>query len=53
MVVNPFVVSSTDHRFEEASLRAVSKWRFEPGKHHGRVVRFRMSVPLVFRLTES
>lgn len=52
-VVNPFVVSSTDRRFEESSLRAVSKWRFEPGKHGGRVVRFRMSVPLVFRLGES
>lgn len=52
-VVNAFVVSSTNRVFEESSLRAVSKWRFEPGKRDGRIVRFRMSVPLVFRLGES
>lgn len=49
-VSNPFVVSSTHEVFEQPSLRAVLKWRFEPGKRHGQVVRFRMSVPVVFRL---
>jgi protein TonB len=52
MVVDPRVTGSSDRVFEEASLRAVSKWRFEPGRHHGRIVRFRMAVPLVFSLNE-
>lgn len=51
-VVDPRVTGSSDRVFEEASLRAVSKWRFEPGRHHGRIVRFRMAVPLVFSLNE-
>jgi periplasmic protein TonB len=52
-VVSPRVVNSTDRVFEEATLRAVAKWRFEPGKRDGRVVRFRMAVPVVFRLNEG
>ncbi|MDO8545307.1 MAG: energy transducer TonB [Opitutaceae bacterium] len=51
-VVDPRVVQSTDRVFEEATLRAVSKWRFEPGRRHGRVVRFRMVQPVVFNLSE-
>lgn len=52
-VLNPMVVRSTDRVFEEPSLRAVSKWRFEPGRREGRVVRFRMAIPVVFRLGDS
>ena len=44
------VVSSTHHEFEEAALRAVSHWRFEPGKRHNRPTAFRMSIPLNFVL---
>lgn len=44
------VVESTDARFEAATLRAVQKWRFEPGKKNGRPVRFRMVAPVVFNL---
>jgi protein TonB len=43
-------VSSTDRIFDDAAVRAVSKWRFEPGTVSGRAVRFRMAVPIVFRL---
>lgn len=52
-VTNPSIVRSTSSVFEEPSLRAVLKWRFEPGKRDGRVVRFRMAVPVVFRLNEE
>jgi protein TonB len=52
-VVNPHVISRTDPIFEAAALRAVAKWRFAPGRYHGRVVRFRMAVPIVFHLNES
>lgn len=51
-VLDPRVVRSTNPVFEESSLRAVAKWKFEPGKRHGQVVRFRMTVPVVFTLSE-
>lgn len=51
-VLDPRVVKSSHRGFEEATLRAVAKWRFEPGRRDGRIVRFRMSVPVVFNLNE-
>jgi len=44
------VVRSTQREFEEPALRAVRKWRFEPGRKDGRPVPFRMAVPIGFRL---
>lgn len=51
-VIEPRVVRSSHRVFEEASLRAVAKWKFEPGRRDGRVVRFRMAVPVVFNLND-
>lgn len=51
-VINPRIVESSHAMFEEPTLRAVGKWRFEPGRRHGRVVSFRMAVPVVFNLAE-
>ncbi len=51
-VIEPHVVRSTDRIFEEPTLRAVAKWQFEPGRRAGRIVRFRMAVPVVFNLNE-
>ena len=51
-VIDPHVVRSTDRMFEEPTLRAVAKWQFEPGRRAGRIVRFRMAVPVVFNLNE-
>lgn len=51
-VAHAWVVRSSDRRFEEATLRAVERWRFEPGKKNGRAVRFRMEVPVNFRVSE-
>ncbi len=47
---DPVIVTATRREFEEPALRAVGRWKFEPGLKDGRRVRFRMSVPLVFRL---
>ena len=47
-VLDPHVVRSNDPVFEAPTLRAVAKWRFEPGRKNGQVVRFRMSVPVAF-----
>ncbi len=49
-VMNPRVVRSSHTIFEPATLTAVAKWRFEPGRKSGRAVRFRMMVPVVFGL---
>ncbi len=51
-VVNPRVVRSSATVFEEPTLRAVARWKFEPGRKDGRTVRFRMSVPVRFNLNE-
>jgi len=47
------VVDSSDRVFNDAALRAVSRWRFEPGSVHGRRVAFMMSVPIAFNLSEG
>jgi protein TonB len=47
-VLAPHVLRSTDPVFETPTLQAVAKWRFEPGRKDGRVVRFRMAVPVAF-----
>ncbi len=52
LVRDPRVVSSSSRVFEEATLRAVSKWKFEPGRRAGRIVPFKMAVPVVFNLND-
>ncbi|WP_052882684.1 energy transducer TonB [Kiritimatiella glycovorans] len=42
------VQKSTHPAFEEPALKAVKKWKFEPGKRKGKPVRFRMRVPISF-----
>ncbi|HWA09316.1 MAG TPA: TonB family protein [Opitutaceae bacterium] len=49
-VLNPRVVRSSDRSFDEPTLRAVSRWVFEPGRREGRPVSFRLVVPVVYRL---
>jgi protein TonB len=49
-VLHPRVVRSNDPVFDEPTLRAVAKWRFEPGRKGGRPVSFRMRVPVSYRL---
>ena len=49
-VLRPRVIRSSHTAFEASTLRAVEKWRFEPGKKNGRAVRFRMMVPVTFSL---
>jgi protein TonB len=52
-VFNAHVVSSSSSLFEEPTLKAVSQWTFEPGRKNGRPVRFRMMVPVEFRLDDN
>jgi len=46
------VVKSTNRGFDDATIAAVSAWKFEPGKRKGLPVRFRMSIPIVFNLND-
>jgi protein TonB len=47
------VVRAASHcEFEEPTVRAVLRWRFEPGRRNGQIVPFRMRVPVHFRLNE-
>ncbi len=43
----------SDREFVEPALRAVKKWRFEPGRRDGRTVPFRMTVPIEFGIESS
>lgn len=49
-VIQARVVKSSNSIFDAPTLRAVGKWRFEPGLKTGRPVRFRMIAPVVFNL---
>ena len=49
-VLNPRVIRSSHRDFEEPTLRAVSRWRFEPGTKNMKPVRFSMTVPVVFNV---
>ncbi len=49
-VIRAEIVNCTRREFAEPALRAVRNWRFEPGKRHGKVVPFRMTVPIQFTI---
>jgi len=53
VVLDPRAIRSSDRVFEEAAVRAVARWRFEPGLRGGRPVRFRMAVPIVFSIDKG
>lgn len=42
------VLESTHPGFEREALKAVKRWKFEPGKRAGKPVQFRMKVPIKF-----
>jgi protein TonB len=52
-VMTARVLKSTQSDFEAATIRAVLRWRFEPGKRDGRAVPFRMVVPVRFSLGQN
>ena len=52
-VIDPVVVESSNQGFDYASTSGVLKWRFRPGIRGGRKVNTRMSVPILFKLTDN
>jgi len=47
-VVSADAVKWTRREFVDSAVKAVLRWRFEPGTMNGRKVRFRMAVPIEF-----
>jgi protein TonB len=52
-VRNASAASSSPRAFEEAACRAVSRWKFRPGRKDGHPVFVHMQVPVQFRLAEG
>ena len=52
-VYSATVLSATNPGFVDSALRAVERWKFEPGRKTGKKVRFRMSVPLVYSIDDK
>lgn len=52
-VVRAAAINYTHREFVDPALRAVRSWRFEPGRRDGRVVPFRMVVPIEFGIESS
>lgn len=51
-VQNPYIISSTHREFEAEALRAVSRWKFKPGRKNGVDVSTRnVRLPIVFNMT--
>jgi TonB family protein len=46
-------MNATHPEFAKEAERAVRRWRFEPGKRYGSPVQFRMTVPMVFSVSEN
>ena len=51
-VRNPMAVEDTHPGFVAAAIAGVEKWRFRPGMKGGRKVNTRMSVPIIFRISD-
>ncbi len=47
-VVRAEAIRYTDREFADPAVRAVKKWRFEPGRRNGQAVPFRLTVPIEF-----
>jgi protein TonB len=52
-VVRAEAIRYTDRELVEPAVRAVRKWRFEPGRRHGKAVPFRMAVPIEFGIENN
>ena len=49
-VTEASVVKGIGAGCDEEAIRAVSEAQFKPGRHHGKNVRVKMSIPITFRL---
>jgi protein TonB len=52
-VLDPVVIESSHHGFDDAALAGVSRWKFRAGIKSGRKVNTRMRVPIVFKIDDD
>ena len=52
-VSNAFVAESSDHRFDDAAITAIGKWKFRAGIKNGHRVNVRVRQPFPFRVTND
>lgn len=52
-VVNAYIAKSSDRRLDDATLMAISKWKFRPGTKGGRKVNVRMMQPFVITVSDD
>jgi protein TonB len=52
-VRNAFALKSSQREFDTAAVRAVNKWKFQPGQRKGRAVNTHVQVPIVFSINRS
>lgn len=52
-VVRAQAIHYSNRDFVEPAVKAVTKWRFEPGRRNGKAVPFRMAVPIEFGLENN
>jgi periplasmic protein TonB len=52
-VRNAVAVRSSQVEFESSACKAVSHWKFKPGKKGGRAVAVHMEVPIVFSIDKA
>jgi protein TonB len=50
-VRDAYVISSAHHELDASAVRAISRWKFKPGKRGGKVVNAKMSLPFEFKIT--
>ena len=49
-VIRAEALNYSQREFAEPAVRAVRKWRFEPGRRNGKAVPFRMTIPIEFSI---
>jgi protein TonB len=52
-VLDPVIVETTHHGFDDAALAGVSRWKFRAGMKGGRRVNTRMRVPIIFKINDA
>lgn len=52
-VVRAEAIRYSDREFVEPAVRAVRKWKFDPGRRNGKAVPFRMTVPIEFGIENN
>lgn len=51
-VIEPRIVKTNNHAFDNAVIDCILKWKFRPGKKGGRAVAARMQQPFSFAITD-